>query len=338
MEQKTESKLTPVIREAHAIVFPQSGQVELRPCSVPELAPDEFLVHTEFSGVSQGTEVWTYQGKRPELQFPTIPGYQSVGTIMQVGERVERYKVGQRVLVRTNRLSSDFPGTWMGAHASILVAKEAAIVPENCDSVGAAVCALAAVSLRGIRMINIELGDVVAVTGQGLIGQCSAQLAKLRGAIVIATDLNETRLKLSRKFSADMAVNVGHDSLRSAVEKLRPKGADAVIETTGRSDQFSSCAEVLRWEGHLLLQGWYPNPISFDFHQTHMKKPRIAVTCGFDLREVETCLSLLSYGKLKLRELVTHVVPVKEAPEIYAALSKGDESYCGVVFDWRDGF
>ena len=316
------------------IVFPEPRKVEIQSFEVPALKPDEILVKTEYSGVSQGTEIWTYLGTRPEIKFPTVPGYQTIGKVLETGSKVVNFTPGQRVMVTSSRLPSSFPETWMGAHSSHVVVKEAIPVPEGCDPVGAAVSALAAVSLRGIRMIDIGFGDVVVVAGQGLIGQSSAQLAGLRGCIVIVTDIMSSRLALSKKNGAAVTVNVKEQDLAGVVRELRPKGVDAVIETTGRSDQFAPCVDLLRWEGQFLMQGWYAKPVTFDFHATHLKKPRVAITCGFDLKEAATCMELSLYGKLKLRELVSHLVPIEKAPEIYPRLAAGDPEYLGVVFDW----
>ncbi|MGB8355730.1 MAG: zinc-binding alcohol dehydrogenase [Chthoniobacteraceae bacterium] len=316
------------------IVFQEPGKVEIQSYDIPSLEPDEILVKTEYSGVSQGTEIWAYQGMRPEIKFPTVPGYQTIGRVLETGSKVANFTPGQRVMVTASRLPSSFPETWMGAHSSHVVAKEATPVPEGCDPVGAAVSALAAVSLRGICMLDIGFGDVVVVTGQGLIGQSSAQLAGLRGGIVIATDIMPSRLALSKKNGTAIVVNVKEQNLGDVVRELRPKGVDAVIETTGRSDQFAPCVDLLRWEGQLLLQGWYAKPVTFDFHATHLKKPRVAITCGFDLKDASTCMELSLYGKLKLRELVSHLVPFEQAPEIYPRLAAGDPEFLGVVFDW----
>ena len=321
---------------AKAIVFPAPHKVEIQSFELPSLEPEEVLIETEYSGVSQGTEIWAYEAKRPELRFPTVPGYQSIGKVLRVGDAVRNFVPGQRVMARSSRLPSSFPETWMGAHSSQIVAKDVIPVPEDCDPVGAAISALAAVSLRGIRMIDVGIGNAVLVAGQGLIGQSSAQLAKLRGAIVIASDVNNARLALSKKHSADLVVNPREQDLKAVVSSLRPNGLDAVIETTGRSDQFAPCVDLLRWEGHLLLQGWYPNPITFDFHATHAKKPRVAVTCGFDFEDASICLELSRFGKLRLRELVSHLVPVSEAPDIYPRLAKADPEFLGVVFDWTN--
>jgi 3-hydroxyethyl bacteriochlorophyllide a dehydrogenase len=296
-----------------AVVFPEPNCAEIQTFDLPSIESNEILVETEYSGVSQGTEIWTYQ----------------------VGSATSGFKVGQRVMVNTSRLPKTLPETWMGAHSSHIITKEAILVPDGCDPIGAAISALPAVSLRGIKMIDITIGDVVVVIGQGLIGQFSAQLARLKGAVVVATDVIGERLVLSKANSADITVNVKENDLKKAVASICPKGADAVIETTGRADQFATCVDLLRWEGQILLQGWYAQPISFDFHATHMKKPRVAVTCGFDFIDAATCLNLLRYEKLKLRELVSHLVPIAEAPGIYPRLAKNDPSFLGVVFDWK---
>jgi len=208
-------------------------------------------------------------------------------------------------------------------------------VPEGVDPIEAALSSLPAVALRGINMLDVRIGDLVVVTGQGLIGQGSAQWARLRGATVVATDLSPKRLDLSRKYSTDIAVNPREQDLGEVVKSIKPAGADVVIETTGRSDMFAPCIDLLRWEGQLLLQGYYPDPITFDFHTTHAKKPKIAVTCGHDLGGIATALEMMKLGKMSFRELVTHLVPAPEAPALYPLMAAGNPDILGVVFDWR---
>jgi len=101
-----------------ALVFPEANRAEVQAYDVPELRLDEMRVRTEYSGVSQGTEMWAYAGKRPELKFPTVPGYQSVGVIEEIGPEVRGFTPGQRVLFLSSRLPDSLPPTWMGAHVS----------------------------------------------------------------------------------------------------------------------------------------------------------------------------------------------------------------------------
>ncbi len=325
--------------KAQAIVFPTVNEVEVQSYEVPALGEGELRIRTEHSGVSQGTEIWALIGQRPEIKFPTVPGYQSVGVIEEIGAGATGYEIGQRVMFATSRLADEFPKTWMGAHVGQALVpargdKAPLILPTGCDPIAAALSALPAVSLRGINMLDVKIGDLVVVTGQGLIGQGSAQLARLRGATVVVADINTPRLALSRQTGADYAVNVTKENLGEVVRKIKPAGADVIIETTGRAEQFAPCIELLRGQGQLLLQGWYPQPITYDFHATHGKRPTIAITCGFDSGETAQCLTLMSQGKLRFRELVTHLLPVSEAPQIYPKLAANAPDVLGVVFDW----
>ncbi|MDQ2799290.1 MAG: zinc-binding alcohol dehydrogenase [Armatimonadota bacterium] len=317
-----------------ALVFPAPHQVELQSYEVPALQPDEIRVRTEYSGVSQGTEIWALTGRRPELSFPTVPGYQSVGIVEECGPEARGFSVGQRVLFLSSRLSPDFPPTWMGAHVSQALVRDAIPLPNGADPVAAALAALPGVSLRGLNMLSVSIGDLVVVLGQGLIGQGSAQLARLRGATVLATDISPTRRRLSAAHSADIVLDPRAQDIGEAVRTLKPAGADVVIETTGRADMFAPAIDLLRWEGQLLLQGWYPDPITFDFNTTHGKKPTIAVTCGMDTPVIATCVDLMVQGKLRWRDLVTHLVPVAEASALYGQMAEGDPNLLGVVFDW----
>ena len=76
-----------------AIVFPEKGCVKVTAIAAPTVQSGELLVRTEFSGVSQGTEIQAFTGLRPELRYPTVPGYQTVGVIEEVGPGVHGYAV-----------------------------------------------------------------------------------------------------------------------------------------------------------------------------------------------------------------------------------------------------
>ncbi|MDQ2730239.1 MAG: zinc-binding dehydrogenase, partial [Armatimonadota bacterium] len=236
----------------------------------------------------------------------------------------------------SSRLPDSFPPTWMGAHVSLALVKDAIPVPEGADPAAASLAALPGVSLRGLNMLRVNIGDLVVVNGQGLIGQGSAQLARLRGATVIASEMSSARRELSRQHSADIVVNPREQKLSEVVRSIKPAGADIVIETTGRSDMFAPMIDLLRWEGQLLLQGWYPEPITFDFHTTHAKKPTIAVTCGMDNTGIATCLDLMAQGKLHWSELITHKQPITQAPALYRQMAASDPNVLGVVFDWTE--
>ncbi|MDR3706673.1 MAG: zinc-binding alcohol dehydrogenase [Capsulimonadaceae bacterium] len=320
------------VMKAKAIVIVEPGKVDIWEYDVPALRAGEVLVETSHSGVSQGTEIWDYVGKRVELKYPNVPGYQSIGRVIDAAPDVDRTVLGKRVRFLSSRLEQPFTPSWMNCHVSHAVLKDYKVVPEDVDPVEAAISAMPSVSLRGVRMLNFKIGDLVVVNGQGLIGQGSAQLAKLHGAVVVASDPSPLRRELSAKFSADYVVDPRETDLVSFVKELKPAGADIVIEATGRSDMFKLCVDLLRWEGQILLQGFYPDPITFNFNHTHGKKPTIAVTCGTD--DDPIMFEFMRRRQVQYRELVTHVASVADAPALYERMAKADPSIVGVVFDW----
>lgn len=325
--------------KATALVITDRNVMEVRQHTVPELRDDEVLVRTEYSGVSQGTEVDAYRGARRELTFPTITGYQSVGVIEAAGPAARRFAVGDRVLFNTSRLPDEYPFTWMGSHVSHAVVSTTSrpplAVPADVDPVEAALTAMVAVSLGGIQQITVALGDVVHVSGQGLIGQASAQLARARGAFVIASDLSPMRREYSSRFSADVVVDPRNEDLDAVLREHAPQGVDIVIETSGRADQVAPGIERIKTGGTLLLQGYYRDRIDLDFHPTHIKKPSIVAACGFG--DLKLALTLLQRGRARFRGLVTHLRPPDEAPELFARMESADPEMLGVVFDWTNG-
>ena len=323
--------------KASAVVITEPKSMEVQTFELPALKADDLLIRTEYSGVSQGTEVDAYRGARPELTFPTVTGYQSVGVIEEIGSGVTGFDVGDRVLFTTSRLPNSYPFTWMAGHVSHAVASTSSRapikLPDEVDPVEAALTAMVAVGLGGIQQIRVELGDVVLVSGQGLIGQASAQLARSRGAIVVTTDLSPTRVRLSSEHSADVAVDLNTVDVDGVLRDLAPGGVDVVIETSGRADQFAPSIDRIRTQGTLLLQGYYKQHIDIDFHPTHIKKPTIAAACGFG--DMRLALALLRWHKIRFRDLVTHLAPPTDAPELFARMEASDPDILGVVFDWR---
>ena len=321
---------------ATALVITDAKTMELQSYEVPQLKADDVLIRTEYSGVSQGTEIDAYCGARPELTFPTVTGYQSVGVAEAIGADVSELAIGDRVLFTTSRLPDSYPFTWMAGHVShavVSTSSRAPIkLPAEVDPVEAALTAMVAVGLGGIQLIRVELGDVVLVSGQGLIGQASAQLARARGAVVVTTDLSATRARLSGLHSADVALHLGAQDVDAMLQELAPGGVDVVIETSGRADQFAPSIDRIRTQGTLLLQGYYKQHIDIDFHPTHIKKPTIAAACGFG--DMHLALSLLRWHKVRFRDLVTHLATPADAPDLFAKMEAGDPDILGVVFDW----
>ena len=90
------------------------------------------------------------------------------------------------------------------------------------------------------------------------------------------------RVALSRQHSADLALLAPDEDLAAVVQAERPDGPDVAIDTTGIAAIFPRCLELIRREGRISMQGYYPDPIAIDFHPAHVKRATVVFPCAWD--------------------------------------------------------
>ena len=330
--------------KAPAVVFPEPKRVEIREMELPEVGPGQIGIRTAYSGVSQGTERWAFMGRYYRFEdvpghYPCSPGYQAAGIVEEIGSEVEDLAVGDHVMTMgTHFADSDhkYPGPMQASHAGYLVADASAawkVAPEV-DLAVASLFHVAGVSRSGVRITGVQAGDLVALIGLGMIGQMSAQAARRAGARVIATDLIADRCELAATHSADRVVDGSRESLEDAVREERPDGADVVIDTTGISSMYDRCRDLIRREGTIMMQGYYPDPISIEFHPTHLTRASVTFPCGWDDEENDDIADDMRTGALAIGPLITHRIPYRDAPDAYELVVEHPEASLGMVFDW----
>lgn len=330
---------------AEAIVFPEPNKVEIRTVEVPEPESDEVLVRTEVSGVSQGTERWQLLGRYDRMgddvaaNYPFIPGYQSVGTVIETGAEVTDVPIGTKVMLSGTRLvDPDATKRGSAGHVSHLVAKRSAVNPlgDGVDPAEASLFVMAGVGRHGVRLSGVQPGDHVVVIGQGMIGQMSAQAARQRGARVITADLAENRVKLSSQYSADVAIDASRQDVEEVVREIAPDGVDVVIDTTGNVKLFDQCLRLMRYEGKICMQGYYPDPVVIDFHRAHLKRAAVYFPCAWDREKNQELADDISAHKFAIAPLITHRFSYKDADRAFALITEAPDQSLGMVLKWTD--
>ncbi|MGN7309346.1 alcohol dehydrogenase catalytic domain-containing protein, partial [Bacillus subtilis] len=155
---------------------------------MPPLGEKEVLVKLIYSLISPGTELAMLSGKEEWAKLPVCPGYASVSEVIEVGQGVDHVQPGDVVF-------------HYGHHAEYQVVSTDHVfikVPEKLDLKWVPFTRMATVAFTSVRVSNIELGDVVGVTGLGLVGNLAAQLARLQGATVIGVDLSTERIRTAQ--------------------------------------------------------------------------------------------------------------------------------------------
>jgi len=301
----------------------------LREVPRPELADDQgVLVRVSCSGVSVGTELWIASGKREHPDVPFVNGYQASGHVVETGAAVESVAVGDPVAAFCS-----------GAHAQYVVSSEDFVVrlPGEACLKPACLFVMPSVAANALNMAGVNTGDTVYVVGQGLIGQCTAMLARLRGAYVIASDIAPARMETSRKHCADLVVDASGDRPASAQIRERfADGVDVVIESTGFQQLLDDALLCCRAGGRFVFEGYYPGSITYSYWSPHAKQVTAFYPSFIGPRPVrESVIRLLASKTLDLDPLISHLTPWRDAVAVYDDLfTEKRNTYNGIVFDW----
>lgn len=314
------------------VVWPRAGEAAVEPFTVDEPNQGQVLIETICSLVSPGTERAHLAGQpNTPNTFPLYPGYSNVGTVLKAGSQVEGLAPGDRVVSYS-------------PHASHVVQDQGWVVkvPEGLDSEQAVFACLGAVVLQGVRKARIELGECVAVIGQGLLGLLADQLSRLSGALpVVGVDVRPEPLEAALSFGADRTVMLPVDRF--------PVEPSVVIEVTGNPRAILDAMRICRPTGRVILLGSSRGIThQVDFYSLVHRKGLVLLGAHDWVRpavnsfpgwwtwkdDMNTVMQLMLAGRLKTKELIAARVPWDETPGMYAKLLSGALGN-GIVVKWR---
>lgn len=291
----------------------------------------------------------TLEAVRNKLDQPLPMGYCNVGTVLEVGQGVTGFSVGDRVASN-------------GKHAEIVCVPKnlCAKVPDGVSDEAAAFTVIGAIGLQGIRLIQPTLGEAVVVTGLGLIGLMTVQLLKAHGCRVLGLDFDVGKLALAQKLGAETVdLNQNPDPLGAAMAFSRGRGVDAVIITasTKSNDPVHHAAQMCRKRGRIVLVGVTGLELSrADFYE---KELSFQVSCSYgpgrydssyednghdypvgyvrwtEQRNFEAILDMLADHRLQTDLLVSHHIPFDQATTAYDIISSRAPSL-GIILEYPE--
>ncbi|MCZ1265024.1 zinc-dependent alcohol dehydrogenase [Paenibacillus tundrae] len=329
------------------IMFARPLQVETveEDFILPALGEKEVLVKLIYSLISPGTELAMLSGKEEWAKLPVCPGYASVSEVIEVGEGVRHVQPGDAVF-------------HYGQHAEYQVVSTDHVfikVPEHLDLKWVPFTRMATVAFTSVRVSNIELGDVVGVTGLGLVGNLAAQLARLQGATVIGVDLSPERIRTAQTCGVDYTLHGGEDKVKEKIHAItNGAGVSTHIEATGVP---SVGVQSLEWIGKLgeiiflgSPRGEYNTDVTDILNYCHLYgrgcitfkgahewrfpvEPNEFVKHSL-VRNSNIVFELMLKNKLHIEPLISHVMKPDQAQEAYEGLRLNKDQYNGVLFDW----
>lgn len=318
--------------KSRAVVIPRRNTVELRSVQVLEPRTSDVLVRTAYTSISAGTERMLLDGRMPHpaLLFPVVPGYETVGQVVQIGSRAPKDLLGQWVYVGGARCFRGVNPAWGGQSEFISAEAERIIPLGGIEPATGVILALAATALHGVNVAQVRRGDRVLVLGQGIVGQLAARIAKLQGAQHVAVaDRVGVRLAAA---SADQVIDVTRESLDEAIGEAN---INVLIEATGSNPALAGALPLLANHGRVLLLGYYDH-INIPYAPVFMREAQILVAREWKFGpdgDLPRARDLIASGELDVSGLLTHRVPLERIQAAYR-LAFEDPSCLKLVIEW----
>lgn len=307
-------------------VFSSPGNLRIEEAPVPVPGGHDLLVRVEASGVC-GSDRAIFAGHHP-VTLPVVLGHEYAGVVVECGPDVTGLQPGDRVVVDPNimcgrctfcrrgqvQLCRDITPLGIArsggfAEFSLVPEANAYLVPAAITFDEAALVEPLACCIRGIHQADVKLGAVVVVLGAGPIGLLLAQLARLRGASVVASvDPLADRRALAKRLGADVAIDsVDPGGVRDEVMRLTGGlGSDVVIEASGRTSVARQSLELVQAGGTVVWFGACPESDRVEVPPFWVNDREISIR-GSNINPFthHTALSLIEHGRIRVAELVS---------------------------------
>ena len=326
-----------------AVTYQAPGEVRVEEKPDPEVgSPDEALIQVEASGIC-GSDLHIYHGRVPVEPGFTI-GHEFVGTVLAVGDEVERVAVGDRVLgcfhtacaTCSACLRGDYHrcrrgrtfghgsklGDLQGAQAEKLLVPRAEMTLRRVPEGMSADVALFAGDVMGtgyhaVAHAGIHAGDTVAVLGLGPVGLCAVQAARAAGAAgVFAIDTVEERLAMAARFGAT-PVHLTEQDPKRTVRAATDGGADIVVDAVGDPGPLEMAVSLARDAGTVSGIGAYAGRGEVPLGLAWLKGLTLRLGLANVIAHVDRVLALIEAGALDPAPLVTHHMKLDQAAEAY---------------------
>jgi len=303
-----------------AVVLTEPESLGLRRLALTPPGDADVVVDVAWSGISTGTERLLWSGRMPHfpgMGYPLVPGYESVGQVIEVGAQSGR-RMGEQVFVAGANCFGAVRGLFGGAAARLVVPGTRAVPIDAGLKEQGVLLALAATAWHAIG--DVRLPELII--GHGVLGRLLARLTIAAGGAPVVWERNETR----RGGATDYQVlNPDTDSRRDYGTILDASGDPRLLDTLiGR----------LAHGGEIVLAGFYAEPLSFAFAPAFMREARIRVAAEWRQEDLAAVIALIDAGRLSLAGLITHRNVAAEAASAYRT-AFSDPACLKMILDWR---
>lgn len=327
-----------------AVIVDAPFQMKVGPWQTPEPSKGEVFISTRAVGICAG-DFYFYVGKNPYARYPQVCGHEIAGQIEGVGEGVEGFKSGDRVVVEPFiACGSCYPCSIgkpnccrrleiIGVHrpggfAEYLVAPAANVhkTPPELPLRDAAFAEPVAIGVHACRRGSLKAGELVVVMGCGPIGLAIIDVARALGAKVVATDILPERIEAASKLGVKTLPSSGQ-LYGAVVEETGSEGAPVVIEATGNPKAIEQALDLVAAGGRIIVVGLIAQGIGVTLPGLDLTRKEVTILGS---RASSNCfpesLNLLAQGKVSYPRLATEF-NLWDGPRIFADMAANPRTF-----------
>jgi L-iditol 2-dehydrogenase len=333
--------------EMRVAMYYNNRDVRLEEIPTPQIGPGELLVKVLASGICGSDVMEWYRIKKA----PRVLGHEIAGESVEIGKGVDQYRIGDRVFVSHHVPCNTCQYCLKGYHTlcdtlrstnfdpggfaeylrvpRINVDRGVFLLPEGVSYEDGVFIEPLACILRGQRLARLRPGQNVFVIGSGISGVLHIALARASGAgWIIASDIDEYRLKAARQFGADETILAKDVSPAGIREINKGRLADLVIVCAGAISGYIQALQSVDRGGTVLCFAPLEPGLNFVFSFFDFWNDGITLlsTYGGSPFDITTAIELIRAHRLPLREMITHRLPLKETGLGFQLVAESKES------------
>ncbi len=312
--------------------------------------PGQARIEVTYAGVC-GTDVHVFLGHMDHrLTPPQVVGHEAVGTVAEVGEGVVDFKAGDRVVLRPtdacgtcpscekghinicpslNFIGITSPGAFQGSWTvpAHLLHK----LPDDVNMVHAALIEPLAVAAHDVRYGEVTDKDFCVVLGAGPIGILEALVCREKGATVVVSEVNPSRVELARELGFDVVNPVETDLVKYVFDRTGGAGADVVFEVTGTQAGAEVMTRLPRTCGRIIIVAIFAEPMMVDLRTILWREYTMIGARNYLKEDFDEAIRLVAEGNLPLDRIVSDIRPVDKIQETFEDIVGGKADFMKVL-------
>ena len=333
-----------------AIQVIKANEIKMIEVDTPQIKSDnEVLVKIRAFGIC-GSDVAILKGKNPFVIYPRIIGHEVAGEVVQIGKDVMNLKIGDKVVLEpieycgkcyacTHNMHNVCEELEVyGVHRDggfceymVTDSKKWHKVDNSLTFAEAVVAEPYTIGEQSTSRADVKEGDFVLITGAGPAGLLACDVANMKKAICIVSEVNEKRLETAKKFGAKFTINPQNEDLgKRIMEITNGQGVNVFLDTTGVHAVIHDAMNYMSVASRFVPFAFGDQQIPIDYKTLNKKEIRISGT-RLQYEKFPVVVSYLHKKKELLKEFVTHTFDAKDYEKAFSLFSEAGTEAIKVV-------